>query len=215
MSKFLVLVVLAACVAPAQGPSTAGPMYATGPGAAAGARAITINGAAPDANEAQTLAQLEAAYGTTLADGAYWYDAVSGAFGAWGQPTGALITAGLDLGPPLPADASSGTTGVFVNNRQLQPSEVLYLSNLVGAPLQVGRYFVDGQGNAGVEGGPVLINLVQAANSRRAATGGNGGGGGGTSITAGSGSNKSWFDSDGHGCKMFMTSSGTTVSSGC
>lgn len=219
MSKLLVILALAACAPPAQGGYyQQQPAYGAGPTAAPQARAVTINGAALTPNEAQTLAQLEASYQVTLPDGAYWYDATSGAFGLWGRPTGAVIPAGLDLGPPLPAEASSGTTGVFINNRQLQPSEVQYLSNLVGAQLQVGRYFLDANGNAGTEGGPVEVNLVQVANARRAARGGNrntGGGGGGRHITAGSGSSTSWFDSDGSGCKVFMASNGSTISSGC
>ncbi len=219
MSNQLLLAIAiatAACVPPAQGPYPSGPTTA-GPGAPR-SRQITINGAAPDANEAQTLAQLEASAGGTLPDGAYWYDPVSGAFGAWGQPTAAVIAAGLDLGPPLPADASAGDTGVFINNRQLPVAEVQSISNLVGAQLLAGRYFLDAQGNAGKEGGPILINLVQVANARRAANNraaNTAGGGGGVHMTSGSGASRSWFDSDGKGCKVFTSSSGQTVSSGC
>ena len=36
------------------------------------------------------------------------------------------------------------------------------LQQLVG-PVQPGRYWVDAQGNAGLEGGPVLVNLFQLA----------------------------------------------------
>ena len=222
LSKILLVIVTAtaACVPPAaQAGYGNGAETSPAPGTGhAATDSITINGAVLDAQQAQTLAQLEAQYNVSLPAGAYWYDATSGAFGIWGQATAALIPAGLDLGPIVPEAASSGTTGVFVNNRELPPSEAQYLGGLVGSRLQPGRYFVDAQGNAGVEGGPVLVNLVQAANARRAAANrpaGNGGSGGGVHMTAGFGSNQSWFDSDGSGCKGFMTASGSWVTAGC
>lgn len=183
------------------------------PSQAATGRGITINGATPDANQMQTLEQLEAASATRLPDGAYWYDPVSGACGAWGAPSAMLIAAGLDLGPPLPANASNGDSGVFINNRELPDAEVRHLANLVGAPLQRGRYFVHANGDAGYEGGPVLLNLQASARRRSNTTGQNGGGG--RHISTGSIGNERWFDSDGKGCRMFMTSSGDSISSGC
>jgi hypothetical protein len=129
------------------------------------ARSISINGNALDAGEFATLAHLEAAAGTRLPDGKYWYDSVCGAFGAWGGPVVAIIPAGLKLGGPVPANASGGGTGLFTNGRELHVFDVLYLQHLLG-PIQPGRYFTDAFGNAGLEGGPVLVNLYVAAQQR-------------------------------------------------
>ena len=128
-------------------------------------RSIHFNGHALDVGEFATLAQLEAAAGTRLPDGKYWYDPVCGAFGAWGGPVVTIIPAGLKLGGPVPANASGGGTGIFTNGRELHVFDVLYLQHLLG-PIQRGRYFTDAFGNAGLEGGPVLVNLITAAQQR-------------------------------------------------
>lgn len=128
-------------------------------------RMIQFNGHALDANGFATLTQLEAAAGKRLPDGAYWYDPMCGAFGAWGGPVVAILPAGLKLGGPVPANASGSGTGVFTNGRELHVFDVLYLQHLLG-PIQPGRYFTDAFGNAGLEGGPVLLNLVAAAQQR-------------------------------------------------
>jgi hypothetical protein len=125
-------------------------------------RAVTFNGHALDAEGLATLAQLEASYRTKLPNGAYWYDPVCGAFGAWGGPVLVILPAGLKLGGPVPANASGTGSGVFVNGRELHNFDVLYLQHLLG-PIQPGRYFTDAYGNAGLEGGPILVNLLQAA----------------------------------------------------
>jgi hypothetical protein len=130
-----------------------------------GVRAVRFNGHALDAGGFATLARLEAAYRTRLPDGAYWYDPVCGAFGAWGGPVLVILPAGLALGGPLPANASGGGTGIFVNGREIHAFDALYLRHLLG-PINPGRYFTDAYGNAGPEGGPVLVNLLQAAQQR-------------------------------------------------
>jgi hypothetical protein len=178
-------------------------------------RKITINGAYLTQSRAQTLAQLEIGYHGSLPDGAYWYDPVNGACGVWGQPAAAILPAGLDLGPPLPSNASNGTSGVYINNRQLQHAEVQFLSALVGVQWQRGRYFVDAMGNAGLEGGGVLVNLVQVAQQRGQAASGGGGAGGDYSKTYGFGEGKSSFFSSADGsCKSFTSQHGT-VFVGC
>src|SRR5512138_3600560 len=215
-----ITIALIACVPPSTGgyygPGQT-PQYASTEPTSdpAQARAIAINHAPLGPSQGATLEQLEASAGVRLPDGEYWYDATSGAFGAWGQPLAVLIGPGLDLGPPVPADASHGDSGVFVNGRELQRSEVAYLVTLLDSPLQPGRYFIDSSGNAGVEGGPVLVNLVAAAQARTRSNGAaSGNAAGGKHIHAGSGSNQSWFDSDGK-CKVFMTSKGDSIMSGC
>jgi hypothetical protein len=135
------------------------------PSADAAVRAVKFNGHALDATGRATLAQLEAAYRTRLPDGAYWYDPVCGAFGAWGGPVLVILPAGLALGGPVPANASGSGSGVFVNGREIHAFDVLYLQHLLG-PIKPGRYFTDAYGNAGLEGGPVLVNLLQAAQQR-------------------------------------------------
>ncbi|HEU0031635.1 MAG TPA: hypothetical protein VFQ53_13440 [Kofleriaceae bacterium] len=198
------ILVLGACVA-----QTATPMQpASGPGYAAAS--LTINGAVPSPAERQTLAQLEAQYGITLPAGAYWYDATSGAFGRWGGPTEAVITAGLDLGPPTPYEASGAGTQIVINGRAIHPAEQAYLEYLVGGAIPPGRYALDAQGNAGPEGGPATINLAAMAAQR------NGGGARGTTTVYGGTDHTgraSWFESDGK-CRYIETPSGG-FSSGC
>jgi hypothetical protein len=128
-------------------------------------RAVKFNGKPLDEMGLAILQQLEAAYGTRLPDGSYWYDSRCGAFGAWGGPTVFILPAGLNLGGPVPANASGTGTGIFVNGRELHAFDVLYLQHLVGA-IQPGRYFTDAMGNAGLEGGPVLVNLLMAAQQK-------------------------------------------------
>lgn len=78
-----------------------------------------------------------------------------------GGPCAGVISPGLNVAGQLRADASNGDTGVFVNGRQLYRQDVAVLSRL--GPLSRGRYWVDGQGNWGLERGPMLGNLRVAA----------------------------------------------------
>lgn len=203
----LLLVAVAACVPPAQSGGGGGTP------SAAGARRVTINGEAPAGARLSVLLEVEAAYATTLPDGDYWYDPVSGALGVWGGPTEVLIAAGLDLGPPVPANASGGGTGVFVNGRELHYLEVAYLQNLVGDAIAPGRYFIDAEGNAGLEGQAAVVNLNQLAAQRGA---GSSGGEGSYTVwgSTGENGNRAWFESDGK-CKYVMMPDGSSVSSGC
>ena len=122
-------------------------------------RQVIINrGRVPDA----TLARLEAGSTTRIPDGRYWYDRVSGAWGLEGGHTRGFTTAGLELGGRLPADISGGGTGVFINGREIHPLDLAALQQLVGQVVP-GRYWLDGQGYAGVEGGPAIANLMQVA----------------------------------------------------
>ncbi|MBA2542158.1 MAG: hypothetical protein H0V17_21135 [Deltaproteobacteria bacterium] len=183
-------------------------------------RRFSFNGRAATAEDMQTLAQIERMYGKPAPEGAYWYDARSGAAGAWGGPTLGFLPAGLSLGGPLPAHASGGgngqLTGVFVNGRELHPVDIKVLYSIYGQVVP-GRWWVDGQGNAGQEGGPALINLVQIAQQRAASGRGRGAesyyrsdgrgnnafvGGGcvSSSQTRGSGDDKKTYDYYGPGC---------------
>lgn len=161
-------------------------------------RNVIING--QPVTSAQ-LAALEAHYRLQIADGRYWYDRVSGAAGPAGGPTLAFIMPGLDLGGPLAPDASAGSTGVFVNGRELPPYDLIALTRLVGF-VQPGRYFLDAMGNAGFEGGPPMVNLVAASRQLQS----QGGGDGWYSQSAQAGGN----ESGGAGYVMGKDASGNT-----
>ena len=129
------------------------------------ARAVRINDQPLSAEGLTALVQLETIFQTRLPDGAYWYDPICGAFGGWGGPTLVILPAGLPLGKAVPANASGVGTGVFTNGRELHRFDLMYLEHLLG-PIQPGRYFLDAYGNAGLEGGPALVNLLVAAQQR-------------------------------------------------
>jgi len=110
------------------------------------------------------ITALQKQYGLTVVPGDYWYDKMCGAWGFRGGPSAGLILPYIDLGGPLQANASNGNTGVFINGRQLHMLDVVALQQIT--PVYQGRYWVDAQGNIGLEGGPALINLWLLANSR-------------------------------------------------
>lgn len=170
--------------------------------AAAQERAVVVNRVRLGA---ERIAQLERLYRVRLADGRYWYDARSGAWGVWGGPALGVVLPGLDLGGPLPADASGGGTGVFVNGRELHPLDVRALRQITPVVLP-GRYWVDGSGTGGLEGGPAYFNLYALAAQARAS--GRGGGGGWLYRGAGGG-----MGSDGQ-CVYFISGNSSAMT-GC
>lgn len=118
-----------------------------------------------------TLQMLESLFQVRVPDGRYWYDATSGGWGQEGGPTIGFTVAGLPIGGTLPANISAGNTGVFVNGRELPAQDLAGLQQLVG-PIAPGRYWLDGQGYAGSEGGPPVANLrVLASQLSRMGTG--------------------------------------------
>jgi hypothetical protein len=167
-------------------------------------RRITFNGGPLDERGWRVLNQLEAIGRTRLPDGAYWYDPLSGASGRWGGPAAILLIPGLPLGGRLPANASGGgsgsVTGIFVNGRELHRDDVRALIALYGQAWP-GRWWVDGYGNFGPEGGPPLGNLRQAAAASRGGSWLRGGGAGSGSFWAGGDGNGYVWASDGYsGC---------------
>jgi hypothetical protein len=90
--------------------------------------------------------------------GRYWYDVVAGFWGMEGEPIAGQIQPGLQLGGWLRPDASNGTSGVFVNGRQLTSTEVQYLEQRFGQVMP-GRYWLNAQLVGGVEGGPPAFYL--------------------------------------------------------
>jgi hypothetical protein len=138
---------------------------------------VQINGRALDEAQRKTLAALEQRIGP-VPPGAYWYDMRTGAAGRWGGPVAAFLPPGLPLAGPLPAQASGGgdgrLTAVFINGRELHPSDVMALREY--GPVYPGRYSWDTNGNVSLEGGMYLFNFYAVMNARNS----RGGGGGGT-----------------------------------
>ena len=114
--------------------------------------------------EPALIASLSADYHIQFKSGDFWYDRRSGAWGVVGFPASGVVAPGIAMGGELRADASHGTSGVFVNGRELTLLEVLYLQQL--GPVQRGRAWLDAQGNFGPEGGPAIGNLFLLAQSR-------------------------------------------------
>ena len=124
---------------------------------------------------AQQIMEMEQAYGAKPLPGNYWYDTNSGLYGAVGYPSYGFMLSGHDLGE-LQANASNGDSPVFVNKRQLPQSEWLVWSYLLGYMIQPGRYWLDENGNAGLEDNPVpLENLYLAAQRNNYMGAGSGG----------------------------------------
>lgn len=130
-------------------PRSAGKGYASN-------RNVVINGERIDDS---TLASLE---GPTpiIPDGNYWYDKKSGMAGNVNGPTEAYLAAGLDLGGPLSPNASGGGTRVAFNGRFLHPIDLAGLEYYFGE-IEPDRYWLDGEGNYGQEGGRQEGNLVE------------------------------------------------------
>ena len=133
---------------------------------------VLINGQA--LSQAQ-INEFEEAYGQKPDAGNYWYDAKSGLYGAVGYQAFGFMLPGHSYGR-LSRTASNGNAGVFINSRELPQAEWLIWGQIVGAPIQIGSYWLDAQGNAGYEGSDIpIINLYLAALAN--SYGGGGGGG--------------------------------------
>ena len=119
-------------------------------------RKITFNGRALTRGQLLKLKALEQSYKARLPDGRYWYDNRSGLMGLWNGPATAALPAGLGFGGVIPANASGGNTQVFVNGRELHPLDVARLQ-----PVYPGRYWLEANGDWGLEGGAKLGNLIE------------------------------------------------------
>jgi hypothetical protein len=160
------------------------------------AAGVRINRVELDGGTIQALAQ----GGVQIAPGDYWYDPFSGLFGMMGGPGLGFTMPGLELGGPLPADASGGGTSVFVNGRELHPLDVAALMQL--GPIYPGRYWLRYDGYYGLEGGLPLGNLIMMAQQ----------------VAGGPGYNRSGpfghLGSDGQTSYFFDPNSGCSVISG-
>lgn len=118
------------------------------------------------------LEEMESQGDLPIADGRYWYDVNTGAWGIEGGPTAGLIYPGLPLPTPMPPDISGGGTGIFINGREIHPLDQQALYQLFSVTYQ-GDFWMDSQGNIGYVGGPAIANILQA--SQAAQSGGAGG----------------------------------------
>lgn len=121
---------------------------------------VTVNG---DTLSQEIIRLLENAYQVKIQPGAYWYDQNSGFWGLQGSPPAGIMLPGLNLGGPLKADASNGQTNIFINGRQITRIEQQELIRITGTPIQPGRYWLNAQGWAGLEGQGALVNLYHLA----------------------------------------------------
>ena len=121
-------------------------------------------------------------YAVPPQEGEYWYDSVSGSYGVWhGQSLGLLLP-GHDFGQ-LPEDASNGNTGVFINGREINDDDYMFLWAVFGVEPIQGRWWLNYDGNIGVKRDPTpLVNLYlaisQAGGGSSSSSGSNSGGSG-------------------------------------
>ena len=128
---------------------------------------VSVNGRALTSTE---LSAFAATYGNAPEPGAYWYDARSGLYGFVGAAPAGRINPGHDYGP-LAANASHGTSGLFINGRQLPQQEVAFYAQMFGR-VQPGRYWLDANGNVGFEGqSQPIANLFGGAAALNGAPG--------------------------------------------
>jgi hypothetical protein len=151
----------------------------------------------------QQLQQLESAYQTTMIDGRYWYDKKCGAWGMENGPTAGFIMAGLDLPGPMSANASGGGTGIYINGREIHPLDKQGLQQLFGVTYK-GRYWLDDQGNLGIENGAFIVNIVSAIQQAQSQQSGG-------SVTHGYGSGYGSRGTLGGGMYSGRTASGKSV----
>jgi len=159
---------------PAPGPAlvSAGPSTASDPGglsapapAPTDAALVFVNGVQL---ESPDLAELSAILGAPPESGRYWYDATSGLWGLEGHGAGGVTRPGLRTAAPMPPDASAGTSGAFVNGRQLPLTELTAMATLLSWPLPAdsryaGHYTLDGDGALNSFKGRYLGNVAVAA----------------------------------------------------
>jgi hypothetical protein len=136
-------------------------------------KSVLFNGRALTAVD---LKEINDRYGIDAVSGNYWYDRRSGAFGNIGGPAIGVMYPGHNFGL-IQANASNGNSGVFYNGRELQQTEAVLVANLFGFANPVpGRYWMEANGNVGVEGNDFPLANIYAVIAAK------GGGGGGDNI---------------------------------
>ena len=120
--------------------------------------------------DAATLQAIESRGQVPIADGRYWYDVNTGAWGVEGGPTAGLINPGMPLPTSMPSDISGGGTGIYINGREIHPLDQQALYQLFGVTYQ-GNFWMDSQGYIGYVGGPAIANILQASQAARSSGG--------------------------------------------
>ena len=123
-------------------------------------RAVFVNDVRLDD---KLVSLLEQSYRVQIQNGQYWYDAVNGWWGVKGQAVSGVIMPGLNFGGQLKVNASGGRSGIFINGRQINRTELFHLQKIVGQAIVPGYYWVDAYGNAGPIGGYATVNIYQMA----------------------------------------------------
>ena len=118
--------------------------------------------------------ELSAAYDNAPVSGSYWYDADSGLYGEWQGKTLGVILTGHEFAS-LPADASNGNTKVFINGRELNEEDTRTLELLFGVQREPSRWWLDGQGNLGLEGETYVVTNLYLAISQSSSSSSSGG----------------------------------------
>jgi hypothetical protein len=123
--------------------------------------------------EPADLSELQAVLGQAPVPGRYWYDPRSGLWGLEAHGAAGVTRPGLRVPAPLPADAARGSSGVFVNDRQLTARELAVIAQLLGwdessSGALAGRYVLDEQGRLYSIRGRYLGSLASAAPRARA-----------------------------------------------
>jgi hypothetical protein len=110
----------------------------------------------------QQIVSIAMTYHYAPIPGRYWYDSRSGAWGLEGREAAGFLLPGHDFGP-LPANASNGNTGVFINGRQINLAEAMWIRQSFGAVYR-GRWWLDGRtGYYGLEGNPMPLGNARTA----------------------------------------------------
>ena len=130
---------------------------------------IVVNGTVLSA---EVIRQLQQLYPVPIPPGRYWYDPISGGYGREGEPIAGQMLSGLALGGTLAPDASRGTSGVFINGRELTTGDKTYIELLCQTPVVVGRYWVIATGLGGYEGQPAFFDLARCPGVPRQGSGG-------------------------------------------
>lgn len=101
----------------------------------------------------------------TIRNGDYWYDSISGHWGAIGSRSLGKIVTGLKFGR-LREHASRGQSAVHINGRRLQWQEVWELQKLIGY-MRPGHYRLDAKGSIGIVDGPIIANIYHLITGQR------------------------------------------------
>lgn len=96
--------------------------------------------------------QLEDKYHVRVIDGRYWYDKISGLWGASGNAPAGRMYPRHDFGK-INRNASGGQSSIIFNGRIIHPSEVVFLRNCFGFVIP-GNYWLNARGAGGPVGRP-------------------------------------------------------------